>query len=355
MIINGFEFAENAADEASPIELFAADSARAVRNLYIFNATQLRRFRAAKALLGYGRTSLHTGAVDRVCLTRQLPAGYPTPPDPDVNPEAEPYQWARAITRSEPCGVPTGVSTQGASEYVSYRMTVEYSALPFYVKPDSEVLAEAGPLAATADGPALPDEGDALRRGLYYSRYVSKFVEESTVLLTLREGFMRFLAKSKDDKTFVLPKGVPYTQSRCMVRYVWHEVPEDALPRKAIEASINTINNATFDVYAPGTLLFKSLSERLMQAPFGGRLWEVIYHFIWSPNVQTFALTTPDGDPLPPAQLGWNSVLRVRDDLSGGMANKLNGLAYESVIDATGAGRTPYRESDFSALFRPDQ
>lgn len=349
MLINGFQFAENSGDEPSPIELWAADSARAFRNFYVLNASQLRRLQAAKALLGYGKTKLDS-ATGRTYLSRRLPAAYPAVADPETNPKALPYQWARSISRGEPVGASTGLSAQGASEYPAYKMGVEFSALPFLIREDDQVLAQQGPLAADPEtgARALPDEGDSLRRGLLNSRWVSRFIEEGVLTLVIREGVMKFKKKGKNNKDYVLPKGFPFNELRATVRYIHHELPEDAVPRDAIAAAVATVNDADFDSFRAGTLLFKSMSDRLMQAPFGGqRLWEVQFVFSWVPSLQTFA---EPGQPK--EQLGHNAMIRSRDDLEP--SDPLQGLAYEEVVDKV-KERNVYQKSSFPDLFRPDQ
>lgn len=348
--INGVLFAEDAAEQPSPNEMWASDSARVMCNYFIANGTQANRHKAAKALLGFAKVQQDAG---RRYLSRRLPAAYPAVTDPDTNPKGMPYMFARSIPRSEPTGAPQGVSAGGASEYNWYKLLVEYTTLPFNVAADDQVTAAAGPLAAnaTTGARALPDEGDALRRGLEYSRYVSRFVDDSNRLLTLRQGFMKYFKHSADGKVVGLPMGVPYSQLSARVMFVWHDVPDLAVPRDFINQAANTVNDAQFDIYRPETLLFKTMRERLMQAPFGGRLWEISYIFDWLPNVQTYV---PTGSPpgTVPIQLGHNAVIRCRTDLAP--TDQSNGLAYESIVDGV-AGRTPFRSSDFSAFFRPDQ
>lgn len=353
-LINGFIFGENSADDPSPVELWSSDSARAIRNFYVFNATQLRRLQAAKALLGFNKVKLDNDT-GRVYLTRRLPASYPAVADADTNPKALPYMWARSISRSEPVGASTSMSPQGASEYPAYRMSCEFMALPFFVREDDQVLAQEGPLAANAGtgARALPDEGDALRESILNTRYVSRFIEDGSLTLSIRQGMMKFVnpgvGKNGEPKDFVLPQGLLFNQLRATVRYIWHEVPQDAVPTQAIANAVNTVNGEEFDGFQAGTLLFKTLGQRLMQAPFGGqRLWEMTYVMSYVPNPQTYVVT---GQPR--LHLGHNAILRSRADLPGGVGNPLNSLAYERVVDVT-SSRPPYQTSSFPALFRPD-
>ena len=351
MIINGIEFFEDASSTKSPDENFAVDSARVVRSFWFRNATQVNRFAAAKALLGWQAVQEETvGSIFRRWITRMPPHGYAPVVDPVLNPDNRPYLWAISIPRGEPLGKPTGAAAE-VSSWESYRFSgVEYRALPWYVKTDAEVLAPTGPLAEVIPFlrdlgtalPARPDEGAVLEEyGWPATRSISKFVEMSARTSTLRHGALRFVSWDQG----LVAEGVIIKEARASIRYIHHQVPILGVPWKSISTCLGTVNDVRFDGHEPGTLLLETMRFRPLQGPLGDRLCELEFSLSWAPNERRYPQ-----DGVTKTQMGHNAVLAVRRHPD----NNERRLDYYEVVDDV-EGQPMCRSSAFASLFRPDQ
>jgi hypothetical protein len=219
-----------------------------------------------------------------------------------------------------------------------WKATFEYRSLPYDIHEDESVLATAGELYVSV-AEAYPDEGDALRRGWAVSRYVSKLVEPGGRVIPLRNGCFYYVgvatAGGKDIPTL---EPFPFNETLQHVNYVWHQVPLEGYPIKAVQTQLNTVNDAIFDGYPKGTLLFIDARETPRRDPFGQRTLDATYRFLFAPRCNA-GLVGP---------LGHNAILRV---------DRILGPRWTLVsTDATnGADKLPYRATDFSKLFHPDQ
>jgi hypothetical protein len=345
MFINGFFFYEDSSKPKSPITQFASENARAIVTLRSYFLTGTQVFQAVKALIGFNTTGLEGGVS---YITRGLPAFYPAIIDPSVaptvglNPFGTPYLWATSIPEVEPEGNVTGLTMVGAGgfgpglrpTYNVWHFKVEFNSLTYYVKSDAQVLGTTGPLTG------FPNEGQALASGWSNSRYVTKIVEDATRTVTMRKGFLRFVG-SVDP----IPEGIPFTQFRSNITYIWHQIPIAAIPNIAIATCSGKVNNLIFDGYQPGTLLFTGYRFRPWQGPIGDRLVDIEYRFIYMPN---FFITPATKAP---TYAGWNSI-----------PNVVAGMFVYTQFSADGTydpignpGAIVFKPADLTTLFNPDQ
>jgi hypothetical protein len=246
-----------------------------------------------------------------------------------------PWLYCTSIQRTEPQGASLGVDSNSAAIYPCVRFTCQFNLLPYFIRPDSDIISTTAPLAG------YPDEGNALAEGWFgYSRYVSRSVKPGGVMYTLPLGVLKRTDLGATDAGNKIPQGIPFHSIQAQVRYTHHQVPIDGIPFKAIKKSFNGVNDADFDFAVKGTLLLKDLEVTQYPNYFGQWLADVTYLMSWQPNY----------DPVSQTDMGWNSRL-LYDKPSGKfryVAVSTNGLA---PTDNNAA--YPFR--DFTALFRPDQ
>jgi hypothetical protein len=343
MIINGEVFTEAApaAGARSPSETYATDGSSCERVFEFGPATYADRHRKVKALVGFSVVETDAPAEPpRVWIRRQPPHGYPAPRDADVNPTGSPYVYAVGPVTGEPAGAPTGVDSEGRSAYQRFRLRVKYQALSYQALDDAAVWARNPPLGAGGGGGligGIPDEGEALAASWRYTRYVSKYVNDSYRTITLPNGMFKFADRKNPTVAGTLaPANFPFISTEAQVKYTWHNVPQDGVPYGAIGTCLGAVNHAAFDGHFKGTLLFRSYTLKPEVGPFGQRQFQVEYTFSYKPNKS----------PVDSEACGHNSFLRV-------VAKKLDYWFLSD--DGLMAGRMPYDYQDFAALFRPDQ
>lgn len=340
MIINDEEFFEDSVTPRSPSYQWAADSSKVIRSLQARVVDEQDRFRKAQALVGYNiMRSEDVGAVTRRWIHRTLPASYPAV-ETEVNPDSDNYLFCTSIPAGEPIDNTRDVDAND-QPVATYRYRCEFNSLFYNLFVDNDVLAQQGPLSAgTPPGAeAKPDEGDCLRRGWANTRFISKFVKRATRIVTLRNGILLFV-EADANKRVPVPEGFPFTQFRNSIRYIWHNVPIDAVPEAAIASCSNCVNSVEFDGRQVDTLLFVDNDVIQHRGPLGDRLCDITYEFLWQPNVDHLGV-----------QYGWVGVPRVRE----------SEFIYQLVsadgdpATAADANKRPYKRADFTSLFRPPQ
>jgi hypothetical protein len=331
---------------ASPAENASFDGSRVSRSLWFPDATPAKRYAFQKALMGYAKVLPDNG---RRYLHRQIPYGNPAVSDGDLNPGGSEYLWCKSVPSGTPVpSIPSADPATGVATYKGYRWSCEFRSCPYRVCADEDtlLLAQAGPLAAGPGLNALPDEGDALRRGFVNTRYVSNPTEQATKINQIKQASLNYLHDDNSPGPLV-GHPMPLPQYMETILWRWFEVPEDAVPRKAIADCANNVNDATFAGYPAGTLILRSASRRPYNNPLGpGMMYDIEYKMEYLPN-QEKRLTNVGG-VLVHRQLGWNSDVVTIRPADGG-----NGFDFYRVGDDD--GNPPHAYKDFSSLFRPDQ
>ncbi|HVS37422.1 MAG TPA: hypothetical protein VMS17_17805 [Gemmataceae bacterium] len=194
-----------------------------------------------------------------------------------------------------------------------------------------------GPFWHSTLGVGRPDEGYwlAAGNGRIGGRYVTRLDEPGGYGQTIPRGFLQY--QSGGIITEGLMKVVPVTTRKL----TWHMVPRNAVPIEAIIAQQGTVNNAPFDGWPTGTLLFDSVEPRRYRDPLLNRCIDLTYTMIGKPNINRFGQA-----------LGHNSALKFIPAQPPNPAF----VDYDYVwSDKNGQGNPPYRSSNFANLFRPPQ
>jgi hypothetical protein len=338
-----FEVWEDSTQPPSPSESYAFDGSRSARSFQVRNATPARRYEFAKAMLGYSKVLADGG---RRFLHRQIPFGNPAVSDGDLNPGGEEFLWCKSIPAGAPVPtLPAADPALGVATWPAYRFSCEFRTCPYRVCLDDNalLLAQAGPLAAAPGLNALPDEGDALRRGYANTRYISRQLTPAVKLGVLKEAWLRFEATPTPGPA--VPAGVPFHQFQMGVLYTWYEIPLKDIPLTAMQACFEAVNGAAFDAWAAGTLLLATVAMRQYASPLSAELYcDIEYHCAMLPNKEK--RLTGGVHRL----LGHNAIIA---NLSGAVGG--NGLDYY-YVNSTGlsGGEPPHPLADFSGLFRPE-
>jgi hypothetical protein len=383
-IINGIQFYEDADSNKSPRGQYATANTRVTRTLFPLSpgvpSDEVFKYAAVKALLGYAVK----GGVFAPFVSRTIPSAFPYQPDALLNPNSQYYLWATSIPQQEPLAKvltytlaatnPNAATADGTPGYASTRWSVEYNALTYYIFNDATALANLSTLSGGRYNTV--NEGLLLAFGWANSRYITKRVQPAARIITLRQGLLQSNASSPALATPVPAGGtleiMPITQYRANVKYIWHDVPYNCIPWNAITSCAGAVNNGpigtppmpavvngqnyvtfppfttTFDGYAPGTLLFSSVDEfepRL--SPYGQRLVDLAYNFIYQPNWTAALWADTSGSTFTCA--GHNSLPRIDPNTKNFCYWPVSGdgLFNSSVV--------PFRTANFATLFNPDQ
>jgi hypothetical protein len=336
MIFRNTEFTESC--PRSPGEAVALDDARVATILDLADGSAAARVQAYEDFLGY---QIVVPAVDSAghpvrYLSRQTPMPY-TALVTTANPLGDSYLYCTNIPRGEPLGKPAGIDGgfndgPGVADYERYRLHAEFRTVPFDVHEDNEVIAATGPLQG------FPDDGDAVKHGIY--RYVTKEVRPAGRFLVLRNGLAQYSDGTK------IPEGYPVKEVMGEVIYTWHHVPAAAVPWLAIQRALGCVNvgsffglfgnTDSFDGFPQGTLLFNGLDPVRRKGWSGDVVYTIKYFFSFLPRLQYQGAS--------PTYMGWNSAARTTAGAFDWVPVQLDGI-----------GTTPYRYIDFAILFRPDQ
>lgn len=332
MILNGVEFFEDADFPKSPQPVYALERGQITRSLQFRPAdgivTEAHRFVCAEALLGYPQ---YVSGIANY-IRRRLPDRYPAPVI--ISTGGLDYLWASAIAKTEMLGAPVGVDSFGAAVYPAARFTIIYTTPQYLIRPDEDVT-YLGPL------PGFPDEGVAIQSGWPLSRYVTRTWKAASETVTLPQGFMQ-RAPEAGVPTGAVSKGTPLHLARGMRRYVWQQVPVEAIPEEAIDVCFKGVNNATFDGAPLGTLLLDDVELAPYTTSFGQRLVDISYTMNFRPNYDRYTgqFRGWNSTYLPDNAKRYRFLYVTTDGLAVDFASSLN-VAYPFV--------------DFQSLFRPDQ
>lgn len=339
----GYNYVEEV--RTSPHESWATDASRTTRSLLFFGAdnntgpTYLERESIAQYWLGYA--TVLTGTGGRRYVSRFTPHYLPSG-------TGSPYLFATSLMSGELIGRPFNPTVHantapGDKQARSrcWRATFQYSVLPYDIREDSAVLATSGSPLYVSASDRYADEGDALKTGWSGTRYISKHIEQGGRVIPIRTGAFKYDAVFNAGGDHVpTMEPIPYNEAVNYVTYTWYGVPLAGYPAQAIAVQLNTVNNATFDGFAKGTLLVLGVKVVPHRDPFGNRTLDIQYRMMHCSRYNSTSATP----------FGHNSILHI--PAPGGGAP-----AWEKV-SVTGDGddtKRPYRYTDFGNLFRPDQ
>lgn len=361
MIIGGVEFLELvSAGNRSPAEQGSRDSVDITRTYWQpGRVDEEARMLARAAFLGYAELLEEASAVagdylgmKRRWVERKLPHAYVTAGGPwDTG--NDPYIYA-SWAECEPM---TGHQAAAAFPEVGptadkgLLWRVRYSNWPWIYRPDADVLAANGPLAADGGGtalfpglPARPHEGIALESGWLNSRYVARFTRHAGKNVSLPNGFMEFITQAADPVSpgaakQSLPYGLPFHHFKMDVEYHWW-TPLAAIPHEVIGRLLNmTCNDAAFDFAPAGTLTLKDYEWNEFQGYVGStRMALVRYKMRYEPNYDTPAA----------AFQGVNSAYRSVD-------GRLRFWPYRPQTGGAVVPSPVFRSVDYADLFIPPQ
>lgn len=330
--------------EDSPNRNYSLVGGQITRNIYVDDAVIDL---AALAFCGNAYTG-DNGTV--VYLNRQTPHTFPGKFTTYTYGSSRPYVYAQNVVGIKPLGMigTRGVPSDGTgvAEYQLAEMTIQYYFPTFLVREDNEVFNTDD----TSDYFGLPDEGYALERGWENSRYITKIPKPAVREFITNRGML------VDEKGAAILEGIPVREMAGEVTYTWHQVPQSALPQKAWRLGLAAVNNAAFDGFPTGTLLFTSAPElRPMPNIIDGQIYyDVQYRF----NI----LMIPDRTTDPVTPRGHNYIRRMMK-VAG--KNELVPLLVLSSADAVQSheetevfaahpNRLIYPLFDYKKFFRPD-
>lgn len=318
--------------EKSPEDAYDPTSGRATRTIFIAWHDWVS---ARLAFMGH---PLHVG-FDPVTglggkIQRVLPHQYPR----DLN------LYASGQPKVEPVGFRgrDNPDTNGldVSKYEWAKLTFNYSNLTYQVLTDAEV---------------GDDEAAAIAAG--NRRFVTKTVRPGGQILNYNRGFMKFVvadAPAGTPQKKIIKEGVPVFFPFKDVTYTWHQVPLTAVPYKAYQAALRSLNNAVFDNEPIGCMQLQSAEpSREMMAPDGTRIVDVQLKFRveyrYGLYIDPVLLAV---QPNPRAN-GHNYVPYL--DTNPTSATKGQLLWALATSDGTATGTTKYPLTDYTRLFKPDQ
>lgn len=328
-------------DYTNPQESFANTTSRAVEVIDLLDADEDVRHNAYKGFLGY--SEIKTAVVDMTTvryLSRHLPKPYSGDGFNDAS--GNPMMWCMAVSNSHPYAAATKAIGTG-TDADRFRLALTYSTVPYRIRSDDDpnILPGAGLFTD------LPDEGYALSSGWSSSRYVTKKFSPQTRFQTMRPGVLKLRIGAGVAPTDFqpVPEGFPIKVEGGLVEYRWLQVPAAYVPLGPISLCSGRINNNTFDGFPAKTLLMSDGPE--ITLPYtdctGQYVVDITYRFAVSfhpaRGLNTlFALNQITG---------WNTLLQFGKDI---------GIDYFEMSDGVGAGTNkPYKEEDYTALFRPQQ
>lgn len=327
----GIEYVESSPQ--GPSEQYATDASRVLRTLFFPGQPSMAdRYRIAQQFLGYAEVKTNPISFKRY-VSRTTPHYYPS-----IDFDIDPHLYCQSLVQSEMVTADDAEDTllHAAGDKTAtsawWKAVFEYRTLPGDVKEDSAVLAEAGELYdVVPTGGPNPDEGDALRRGWANTRYIAKVVEPGGRVIPLRHGAFLF----GDGKPSMEP--FAFNETLQNITYFWSGVPLDGYPLQTVQTLLNTVNADVFDGYYPGTLLLIDAREVPRRDAFGQRTLDATYRMLFAPRCNAL------GNPL-----GHNAILRI-SPIAGPIWQLL------SADGVVGSTKRPYRSTDFSRLFHPDQ
>jgi hypothetical protein len=239
--------------------------------------------------------------------------------------------------------------------YQKARITLGLSTLTYDIAQDGDVLNQAGPLVGyPSDAVVQADKSCVL------GRYITRWPKNADRQLTLPNGAMAFVGSGSPGKPDLIPGvGINKKVIASLVCYTWHQVPDQGLPRKAMQRAYGTVNQYPFDGYPKGTLRVDGIDPKPVVSALGDRTWDVQYSLRFEPNYDLQATSNP-------TPRGHNAFLcnaSAARPFNGGTGLNYyyissNGTDYKSpnnVTNTPGTGVPLYPFFDFANLFRPDQ
>lgn len=336
------DFQDAAENEGGPTYQIAGDESRVERPILLVDYGDISK--AVRCFIGY--PSLQGATGDAAFISRVLPDGYPDILDVDN----QPYCWATAVVKGDGLAV-LDQSPTGAPFGKRARLRILYSTVSYEVLHDSlcEFVPEDGqddPLAG------YPDEACMLR-------YITRNPDYYTRIVTVPRALMRMVYQEGDrnvrlststvsvaatvgvDRGPAVMEGIGKNEGGQRLEYVWHFVPEQAVPHTAIANAIGRVNSFTFDrgKYPPGTVRLDAARPVFGRTQTGLRVRHVRYTFTYAPKFD-----------LAGNERGHNYFLRVvsRHDAETVLDYRLitsNGLD---------SGTAAFGTYDFAKLFRPE-
>lgn len=268
-----------------------------------------------------GHATVKVAAGGKRYISRETPFPYPHL----KNSSDLPYLYCVGAPVMRGVG-PQGADDEAVQSFAHALLDLEFRSLPYPILTDAEVL-------GVGDWAGIPDEGrfgaDGTKR-----RYTTRMVKPGGKIIVLPQGMMKVVDGSASG--IPIREGLPFRQASAQVTYVHHDVPEDGVPLRLLEARYNTINSVEFDGWTAETLLFEQADIKPMVSALGDKIADVQLTFKWLPNYS----------PVSSVAKGHNYILR-----------RVGGVLDYYLVTSTGAagGTKPYRTADHSDLFRPDQ
>lgn len=226
--------------------------------------------------------------------------------------------------------------------YKIAEMTLQYVMPTFKIKSDNAIVSD----DTTLGNPYLgfPDEGYAISRGYRtYSRYISRYIKRSGRMQTIPRGLLR---DNTAEKRPIL-EAVAINENVATFEYIWHQVPDDALPELTWVQAQNSVNQYDFDGRPAGTLLFSGDPEVTPEPnPITGQMLNSVKY-----TFHSFLLL--DKDETPEAVRGHNYIRRL---VAVGDPAVYKLKVVKMTSDGLGVlpGTVIFPDFDFQKLFRPD-
>lgn len=239
-------------------------------------------------------------------------------------------------------------------DYLDSILELVFSTLEYKPLPDNQVISE------TDGWIGLPDEGDALSRGI--KRYITRTGVDAGTYRTLPLNMLYY-------KAFGLPiqnASATFYEHAEDLTYEWFDVPEVCLPRTAWAVCAGCVNDVLFDGYPRGTLLYRGKTYKRETDALGREIYRIKYNFRWLPrfwrgeqrghNFQpTIGPKNLNTDP-PTANPDSGKFVFLEVSTRGGTGTIGGVGAGNPIRPATPLNGDPlFPYADFRDLFRPEQ
>lgn len=258
-------------------------------------------------------------------IARSIPLAYPDFTDLF----GVPFCYAVSCSRIEGVGA-IGRTASGAALYNVAKMSLVFSSLTYKIRRDGDPL--------LVDGLGLnPDESTLLR---YVTGPIWKPFSRQ---ITLRRGLLKAVANVGDPAIKnTITEGIGLPEPGAEISYIWHGIPAAAFPILAISQAAGTVNDAQFDIFFPGTLLYETTNVIRHVSAIGDDILDLEHKFKFLPR--------PDKTGIPQ---GWNSLLTYLTTSATSFVPEYDYRLY--TLDGSILGTPAFRTSSFEKLFRPDQ
>lgn len=305
------ELIGKAAPGTSPQESFGPDDNRATKLLEFDDAWGSRQ-ELVKDVLGWAEK----GGGGKIC--RYGPMGHP-----DYTDGVVPTLWATRILNQYGVGVPDNGVMQQASIGGGVTVTSRYKHVRAQIQYESLLFNVASAPGGAVGAPRIIEQDEST-----WQRYIQIESQPAGQMVTLPKGNLRFVGPVYAGKTTDLygvniGKMLPQVE----LKVTWKNLPTNCVPSSTInpaaypgadtdftkagpiERGLGKINNAGFNGYIAGQLLYLACTLRPIKSWYvnsgASRIWDVTFSFAFNPYLHA---RIPFLTSIAPPAIGWVEV-----------------------------------------------